>query len=101
MSYGCKRTASFGYEPPFGDQDISANLGIVNPTALPAWRRRLIGGYNTHLIHGRLRPLPRAAKHTYQIVDMPKLGHGSHVVNSLGNCPSKLQLFGLLRQRRL
>ncbi len=69
----------YGYEPPFGDQAISANLGIVNANRDSSLGGgALIGGYNTHLEYtGDYGPY-RVPQNTYQIVDSLSFVTGDH-----------------------
>jgi hypothetical protein len=61
---------SYGYEPPFGDQPISARLGIVNANRDSSLGGgALIGGYNEQLEYTGDYGAYRVPQKTYQIVD--------------------------------
>ncbi|CAN5433754.1 hypothetical protein BH10ACI3_BH10ACI3_17300 [soil metagenome] len=69
----------YGYEPPFGDTPVSANLGIVNANRDPSLGGgALIGGYNGQLEYtGDYGPY-RVPQNTLQLVDSVSWVHGPH-----------------------
>jgi Carboxypeptidase regulatory-like domain len=69
----------YGYEPPFGDQAISASLGIVNANRDESLGGgALIGGYNGQLEYtGDYGPY-RVPQNTYQLVDSLSWVNGNH-----------------------
>jgi hypothetical protein len=69
----------YGYEPPFGDQPISANLGIVNANRDSSLGGgALIGGYNGQLEYtGDFGPY-RVPQNTLQLVDSLSMVRGNH-----------------------
>ena len=70
----------FGYEPPFGDQAISANLGIVNANRdSTLGGGALIGGYNGQLEYTGDYGAYRVPQKTYQIVDSISYTTGNHI----------------------
>lgn len=69
----------FGYEPPFGDQAISQNLGIVNANRGPGLGGgALIGGYNGQLEYTGDYGSYRVPQRTYQVVDSVSYTTGNH-----------------------
>lgn len=85
----------FGYEPPFGDEAISANLGIVNANRdASLGGGALIGGYNGHLEYtGDYGPY-RVPQITYQLVDSISWVAGDHIVKFGGSLLRRnVQLF--------
>ena len=85
----------FGYEPPFGDIPVSANLGIVNANRdASLGGGALIGGYNGHLEYtGDYGPY-RVPQNTYQIVDSLTWVTGDHTVKFGGSLIRRnVQLF--------
>lgn len=69
----------YGFEPPFGDQPISANLGIVNANRDSSLGGgALIGGYNGQLEYtGDFGPY-RVPQNTLQLVDSISYVRGNH-----------------------
>lgn len=69
----------YGYEPPFGDEPISANLGIVNANRDESLGGgALIGGFNGQLEYtGDFGPY-RVPQDTFQILDSVSLVSGDH-----------------------
>lgn len=69
----------YGYEPPFANQPISANLGIVNANRDSSLGGgALIGGYNDQLEYtGDYGPY-RVPQNTLQLVDSLSLVSGNH-----------------------
>jgi len=69
----------YGYEPPLGDQPISANLGIVNANRDSSLGGgALIGGYNGQLEYtGDYGPY-RVPQNTLQLVDSLSFVRGNH-----------------------
>jgi outer membrane receptor protein involved in Fe transport len=69
----------YGYEPPFGNEAISANLGIVNANRDSSLGGgALIGGYNTDLEYtGDFGPY-RVPQETLQLVDSLSWVKGNH-----------------------
>ena len=69
----------FGYEPPFGDVPVSANLGIVNANRDSSLGGgALIGGFNGQLEYtGDFGPY-RVPQNTFQIVDGVSYTTGNH-----------------------
>lgn len=69
----------YGYEPPFGDQPISANLGIANANRDDSLGGgALIGGYNGQLEYtGDYGPY-RVPQETLQLVDSLSVVRGNH-----------------------
>lgn len=60
----------YGYEPPFGNQNVSAGLGIVNANRGAGFGGgALIGGYNGELEYTGDFGAYRVPQRTYQIVD--------------------------------
>ena len=85
----------YGYEPPFGDQSISANLGIVNANRDESLGGgALIGGYNGQLEYtGDFGPY-RVPQNTYQIVDSLAIVRGNHTFKLGGSIVKRnVQLF--------
>jgi hypothetical protein len=85
----------YGYEPPFGDQPISANLGIVNANRdASLGGGALIGGYNGQLEYtGDYGPY-RVPQDTYQLVDSVSWVKGDHTVKFGGTVLKRVvQLF--------
>ncbi|MGC2237584.1 MAG: TonB-dependent receptor [Pyrinomonadaceae bacterium] len=85
----------YGYEPPFGDQAISANLGIVNANRDSSLGGgALIGGYNGQLEYtGDYGPY-RVPQNTYQLVDSLSWVKGDHTVKFGGTLLRRnVQLF--------
>ena len=76
----------YGYEPPFGDQTISADLGIVNANRDESLGGgALIGGYNDHLEYtGDFGPY-RVPQTTLQLVDSLSFAHGNHTLKFGGS----------------
>lgn len=72
---------SYGYEPPFGDQAVSAGLGIVNANRDSSLGGgALIGGYNGQLEYtGDFGPY-RVPQNTYQLVESLSWVTGNHTV---------------------
>lgn len=69
----------FGYEPPFGDQAISANLGIVNANRDGTLGGgALIGGYNGQLEYTGDFGAYRVPQKTLQLVDSVSYTTGNH-----------------------
>lgn len=69
----------YGYEPPFGDTDISANLGIVNANRGPGLGGgALIGGYNGQLEYTGDFGSYRVPQRTYQVVESLSYTTGNH-----------------------
>ncbi len=69
----------FGYEPPFGDQAVSAGLGIVNANRdSTLGGGALIGGYNGQLEYTGDFGAYRVPQKTYQIVDSISYTTGNH-----------------------
>ena len=71
----------FGYEPPFGDQPLSANLGIVNANRSSILGGgALIGGYNGQLEYtGDYGPY-RVPQTTFQVLDGVSYVKGDHTI---------------------
>lgn len=69
----------YGYEPPFGDQPISAKLGIVNANRDSSLGGgALIGGFNDQLEYtGDFGPY-RVPQNTLQLVDSLSFVRGNH-----------------------
>lgn len=69
----------YGYEPPFGDQPISSDLGIVNANRDDSLGGgALIGGYNDQVEYtGDFGPY-RVPQNTLQLVDSLSIVRGSH-----------------------
>jgi hypothetical protein len=69
----------YGYEPPFGDQPISADLGIVNANRDESLGGgALVGGFNDHLEYtGDFGPY-RVPQNTLQLVDSLSFIFGDH-----------------------
>jgi hypothetical protein len=85
----------YGYEPPFGDQAISANLGIVNANRDSSLGGgALIGGYNSQLEYtGDYGPY-RVPQNTYQLVDSLSWVKGDHTMKFGGTLLRRnVQLF--------
>jgi hypothetical protein len=85
----------YGYEPPFGDQPISANLGIVNANRdSTLGGGALIGGYNGQLEYtGDYGPY-RVPQNTYQLVDSLSYVTGNHTFKFGGTLLKRnVQLF--------
>jgi hypothetical protein len=85
----------YGYEPPFGDEAISAPLGIVNANRdASLGGGALIGGYNFHLEYtGDYGPY-RVPQNTYQIVDSLAIVRGNHTFKLGGSIVKRnVQLF--------
>ena len=72
---------NFGYQPPFFDQRISADLGIpgANPDPLRGGGA-LIGGFNGQLEYTGDFGLYTVPQNTYQIVDSMSLVRGDHTL---------------------
>ncbi len=70
---------NFGYEPPFSDEAISADLGIVNANRdASLGGGALIGGFNGQLEYtGDFGPY-RVPQNTYQLVDGMTYSTGDH-----------------------
>lgn len=69
----------YGYEPPFGDQAVSANLGIVNANRDSSLGGgALIGGYNGQLEYTGDFGSYRVPQNTLQLVDSLSLVSGNH-----------------------
>jgi hypothetical protein len=69
----------FGYEPPFGDEAISANLGIVNANRNSTLGGgALIGGYNGQLEYTGDYGAYRVPQRTLQLVDSVSYTTGDH-----------------------
>jgi hypothetical protein len=70
----------YGYEPPFSDQNISANLGIVNANRGEGLGGgALIGGYNGQLEYTGDYGSYRVPQKTYQIVDSVSYTTGNQI----------------------
>lgn len=85
----------FGYEPPFGNEPISANLGIVNANRdASLGGGALIGGYNGQLEYtGDYGPY-RVPQDTYQVVDSISWVKGDHTIKFGGTMVKRIvQLF--------
>jgi hypothetical protein len=85
----------YGYEPPFGDQALSASLGIVNANRDSSLGGgALIGGYNSQLEYtGDYGPY-RVPQNTYQLVDSLSFVHGNHTFKFGGTILKRnVQLF--------
>lgn len=85
----------YGYEPPFGNEAISANLGIVNANRDSSLGGgALIGGYNGQLEYtGDFGPY-RVPQNTYQLVDSISLVTGNHTLKFGGTILKRnVQLF--------
>lgn len=85
----------YGYEPPFGDQAISASLGIVNANRDSSLGGgALIGGYNGQLEYtGDFGPY-RVPQNTYQLVDSIAYATGDHTFKFGGTLLKRnVQLF--------
>lgn len=85
----------YGYEPPFGNQPISANLGIVNANRdASLGGGALIGGYNGQIEYtGDYGPY-RVPQNTYQIVDSISYITGNHTFKFGGTILKRdVQLF--------
>ncbi len=69
----------YGYEPPFGDQSISADLGIVNANRDESLGGgALVGGYNDQVEYtGDFGPY-RVPQNTLQLVDSVSIVSGAH-----------------------
>jgi hypothetical protein len=73
-------TLRFGYEPPFGDQNVSANLGIVNANRDDSLGGgALIGGYNGQLEYTGDFGAYRVPQKTLQLVDSLSWTTGNHI----------------------
>jgi hypothetical protein len=69
----------FGYEPPFGDESVAANLGIVNANRdSTLGGGALIGGYNGELEYTGDFGAYRVPQKTYQLVDSISYTTGNH-----------------------
>jgi Carboxypeptidase regulatory-like domain len=69
----------YGYEPPFGDTPVSANLGILNANRdATLGGGALIGGYNGQLEYTGDFGAYRVPQKTYQIVDSISYINGNH-----------------------
>lgn len=69
----------YGYEPPFGDQPISAQLGIPNANRdSTLGGGALIGGYNGQLEYTGDFGAYRVPQKTYQLVDSISYTTGTH-----------------------
>lgn len=69
----------FGYNPPFQDQPVSANLGIVNANVSPALGGgALIGGFNGQLEFTGDYGAYLVPQNTYQLADGFTWIHGGH-----------------------
>lgn len=69
----------YGYLPPFGDQAVSANLGIVNANRSSILGGgALIGGYNGELEYTGDFGEYRVPQNTYQLVDSMAFLTGDH-----------------------
>ena len=74
-------TLRFGYTPPFGNQAISSNLGIVNANRGEGLGGgALIGGYNGQLEYTGDYGDYRVPQKTYQIVDSLSYTTGDHTI---------------------
>lgn len=74
-------TLRYGYTPPFGDQPISANLGIVNANRGEGLGGgALIGGYGGQLEYTGDYGDYRVPQKTYQIVDSLSYTTGDHTI---------------------
>ncbi len=85
----------FGYEPPLGDQPLSANLRIANANRdASRGGGALIGGYNGQLEYtGDFGPY-RVPQNTYQIVDSISYVTGNHTLKFGGTAVRRnVQLF--------
>lgn len=85
----------FGYEPPFGNEPISSNLGIVNANRdASLGGGALIGGYNGQLEYtGDYGPY-RVPQDTYQVVDSLSWVKGDHTLKLGGTILKRVvQLF--------
>ena len=85
----------YGYEPPFGDQAISAGFGIVNANRdASLGGGALIGGYNGQLEYtGDYGPY-RVPQNTYQLVDSISYTTGDHTFKFGGSLLKRnVQLF--------
>jgi hypothetical protein len=85
----------YGYEPPFGDVPVSANLGIVNANRDSSLGGgALIGGYNSQLEYtGDYGPY-RVPQNTYQLVDSLSYVTGNHTFKLGGTLLKRnVQLF--------
>lgn len=85
----------YGYEPPFGDIPLSANLGIVNANRDDSLGGgALIGGYNGQLEYtGDYGPY-RVPQNTYQLVDSLSWVTGNHTLKFGGSIVKRnVQLF--------
>jgi hypothetical protein len=85
----------YGYEPPFGDQAISASLGIANANRdASLGGGALIGGYNGQLEYtGDYGPY-RVPQNTYQLVDSLSMVNGNHTTKFGGTILRRnVQLF--------
>ena len=85
----------YGYEPPFGNTAVSANLGIVNANRDSSLGGgALIGGYNGQLEYtGDYGPY-RVPQNTYQIVDSLSLVKGNQTFKFGGTIVRRnVQLF--------
>ena len=85
----------YGYRPPFGDQPISANLGIVNANrdALLGGGA-LIGGYNGQLEYTGDFGEYAVPQNTYQLVDSLSYVRGNHTFKFGGSVIKRnVQLF--------
>lgn len=70
----------FGYEPPFGDQNVSSALGIVNANRdSTLGGGALIGGYNGQLEYTGDYGAYRVPQKTYQIVDSISYTTGNNI----------------------
>jgi Carboxypeptidase regulatory-like domain/TonB dependent receptor/TonB-dependent Receptor Plug Domain len=85
----------YGYEPPLGDQPVSANLGIVNANRDSSLGGgALIGGYNGQLEYtGDYGPY-RVPQNTLQLVDSLSFVRGNHTIKVGGTILHReVQLF--------
>jgi len=85
----------YGYEPPFGDQSISGDLGIVNANRDSSLGGgALIGGYNGQLEYTGDYGAYRVPQNTFQLVDSISWVKGNHTVKFGGTILKRVvQLF--------
>jgi len=72
---------NYGNEPPFANENISANLGIPNANTSPLLGGgALIGGYNSQIEYtGDFGPL-MVRQNTFQLSDIVSHGQGNHTL---------------------
>ncbi|MEO8593237.1 MAG: PEGA domain-containing protein [Candidatus Solibacter sp.] len=70
-----------GYVPPFGNESVSADLGIPNANTSPLLGGgALIGGWNSQLEYTGDYGSYRVHENTYQVVDSLSWSRGNHLI---------------------